>query len=276
MNFEIVFMWMAITAYAVGTALFVVGVVFEKEKVTKAAFWASVFGMLPQVIAFGIRWVTGGHGPILGFYEATSSLSFTSVLAFSLLSWRQPKLRPIGIVLMPIVMLLLAVTVFSNKGDTVITGGLASWWLVIHVLFSNLAFAGFVFATALAAAYLMRARSVTGRWERHLAKLPSQEIIEDLSSRSIAVGFLFWGVMIASGAIWANESWGRYWSWDPIETWSLVAWIVYAIYLHLWGVMGWRGERRAWYAIVALPVLAFALFGIPLVFNSIHAGYLSP
>lgn len=274
MTAEILLMWTAVTAYAIGTVLFIVGVIFGKERFVTWAFWISLLGMLPQLGAFGVRWGREGHGPILGFYEATSTLSFTSVLAYALLSWRQPRLRPLGVIVMPVVMLLLAVTVFSSKSGMEITGGLASWWLVIHVLFSNLAFASFVASFALAGAYLLRSKSAEGKWAKRLERLPAQDIVDDLSSRCVAAGFLFWGVMIASGAIWANESWGRYWGWDPIETWSLIVWLVYAVYLHVWGVMGWRGERRAWIAVVALPLCAFSLLGIPIVFQSVHAGYL--
>jgi len=80
--------------------------------------------------------------------------------------------------------------------------------------------------------------------------------------------------MIVSGAIWANQAWGRYWGWDPIETWSLIVWVIYAIYLHLRFTRGWQGERLAWFAVIAMPVSLFALLGTPIVFNSIHGGYI--
>jgi ABC-type transport system involved in cytochrome c biogenesis permease subunit len=106
--------------------------------------------------------------------------------------------------------------------------------------------------------------------------LPDQETVDRLSGRFVVAGFLFWGIMIASGAIWANEAWGRYWAWDPIETWSLVVWIIYAVYLHLRLTLGWRGEKIAWYAIIAMPVAMFCLAGIPFLYKaSIHTGYLA-
>jgi ABC-type transport system involved in cytochrome c biogenesis permease subunit len=81
--------------------------------------------------------------------------------------------------------------------------------------------------------------------------------------------------MIASGAVWANEAWGRYWAWDPMETWSLVAWAVYALHLHLTLTLGWRGTKAAWVLVIALPVIVFSLLGVPVVYNSIHGAYLS-
>jgi len=80
--------------------------------------------------------------------------------------------------------------------------------------------------------------------------------------------------MIVSGAIWANEAWGRYWAWDPIETWSLIAWVVYALFLHARLTLGWSGNKLAWLSIIALPVVSFSLMGVPLVYDSIHGAYL--
>ncbi|MHB9002728.1 MAG: cytochrome c biogenesis protein CcsA, partial [Coriobacteriia bacterium] len=77
-----------------------------------------------------------------------------------------------------------------------------------------------------------------------------------------------------AGAIWANEAWGRYWAWDPIETWSLISWVVYAAYLHARLTLAWRGRRSALFAMLALPVVVFALIGVPLVYRSIHGAYL--
>jgi ABC-type transport system involved in cytochrome c biogenesis permease subunit len=89
------------------------------------------------------------------------------------------------------------------------------------------------------------------------------------------VGFIFLTVMIISGAIWANEAWGRYWGWDPIETWSLICWVLYAGYLHVRLTLGWSGRKAAWYAVIALPVVLFTLIGVPLIYRSIHGAYLT-
>lgn len=80
--------------------------------------------------------------------------------------------------------------------------------------------------------------------------------------------------MIVAGAIWANEAWGRYWAWDPIETWSLMTWLAYAAYLHSRLTLGWRGRRSAWFAVLALPLVVFTLVGVPLAYNSIHGAYI--
>ncbi len=276
MTSEIVLLWIALTFYVVGTAMFVAGVVFGHEKWTRAAVLFSAIGLIPQAVSMGMRWVRLGHGPYLGYFELTSTLTFFTVLLFVGMAWRYPKTSSAGIVIMPVALLLMGAAMTAPKGGLDVGPTLASYWLFIHVAFSDLAFGAFVVSFGLAVAYVIRARSSGGSWARRLSRLPDQETVDRLSGRFVIAGFLFWGIMIASGAIWANEAWGRYWGWDPIETWSLVVWIIYAVYLHLRLTLGWRGERIAWYAIIAMPISMFCLAGIPFIYKaSIHTGYLA-
>jgi cytochrome c-type biogenesis protein CcsB len=271
---EIVLMWLTLTFYVVATVMFVYGVVFSKETVTRRAVLVSALGLIPQLAAIGVRWARLGHGPYIGYYEVANALTLCTVVFFVVAAWRNPRLNAMGIAVMPVAVLLLGGAMLASKADFPITAGLASYWLFIHVVFANLAFAAFAASFGLAVVFLIRERSRGGKWAKRLAKLPDQEVVDDLTARFVLAGFLLWGLMIASGAIWANESWGRYWSWDPIETWSLIVWIIYAVFLHLRFTLRWRGQRLAWYAIVSMPIALFCLVGIPTVYNTIHAGYI--
>ena len=194
------------------------------------------------------------------------------VAFFVIVAWRNPRLNAAGIGTMPVAVLLLGGAMLADKSGLAITAKLASYWLFIHVTFANLAFATFAVSFGCAILYVIRERSAGGKWAKRLEKLPPQDVLENLTVRFVLVGFLFWGIMIATGAIWANQAWGRYWSWDPIETWSLIVWIIYAVYLHVRFTLKWHGERLAWFAIVAMPLALFALIGIPLAFHTAHAG----
>ncbi|TLM77457.1 MAG: cytochrome C biogenesis protein, partial [Actinobacteria bacterium] len=244
-------------------------------KVTRWALYAATLGLVPHLAAIIERWIRIGHGPYLGFFEVASALSIFTVGFFVAMAWRYKKAAPVGIAVMPVVLIMLAAAMLAPKNGLPISAALASYWLVIHVVFSDLAFGSFVASFGLSIAYLLRARSVEGPWAHRLEKLPAQEVVDDLSFKFVSAGFLFWTVMIASGAIWANEAWGRYWGWDPIETWSLVVWLIYAAFLHFRLTLGWKGERTAWLAIVAMPLAMFSLIGIPFLFKSIHAGYIT-
>ncbi len=274
MTLEIVLMWLAVTAYAAGAVLYTLGFVFHKDVLTRLALVASLGGLLPHLAGIAVRWVRLGHGPYLGFYEVVSSYALMTVLAFGLLAIRFKALRTIGVVLMPLAFLALGGAMLAPKSDLGITGTLASWWLGIHVAFAKLSYGSFIAGLGLGVVYLLRSSTGAERWNDRLTRLPEQDKVDDLTFKFVAVGFIFLGIMIAAGAIWANEAWGRYWSWDPIETWSLVSWLVYAIVLHLRLTMGWRGRRFAWAAIAAFPVMAFAAVGVVIVYNSIHGAYL--
>ena len=272
MTLEIVLTWVALTFYAISTALFAIGVVFSKEKFVRWAVIAAATGAVLQTLSFGVRWARVGHGPYLGFYEVAGSLVLFTVAAFVIAAWRNPRLAPAGIGIMPVALLLMGGSMLAQGQEVEMTAKLSSWWLFVHVAFANLAFGAFALSFGCAIVYVVRERSADGKWAKRFAKLPVQEVLENLTVRFVLLGFLFWGIMIATGSIWANEAWGRYWSWDPIETWSLIVWIIYAVYLHVRFTLKWHGTRLAWFAIIAMPLALFALIGIPLAFNTPHAG----
>ena len=272
MTVEIVLMWIALTFYAAATAMFVIGVTFSKDTLTRQALLVSSFGLAFQVASLGIRWVRLGHGPYLGFYEVANALVLCAAAFFVLAAWRNPRLGAAGIGVMPVTVLLLGGAMLASKSGLPITAKLASYWLFVHVSFANLAFGAFAVSFGCAIVYVIRERSASGKWAKRLEKLPAQDVLENLTVRFVLVGFLFWAIMIATGAIWANEAWGRYWGWDPIETWSLIVWLVYAVYLHARFTLKWHGERLAWFAIAAMPIALFSLIGIPLAFHTTHAG----
>lgn len=274
MQLEMTMMWGAVTAYALGSVLFIIGTVFSRHPVNLWALTVSSLGLIMQLVAIADRWIRVGHAPYLGFYEVVSAYAFATVLTFVALAWARSALRPLGMALMPIAFLAIGASMFADKSAGAISGALASWWLTIHVMFAKLSYSAFAVAFALAAVYLLRTRATNGRMDEVLRKLPSQEVVDSLSFQFIGVGTLFLAVMIAAGAVWANEAWGRYWAWDPIETWSLITWLVYALYLHLRLTMGWQGTKAARLALGALPLVVFSFVAVPVVYNSIHGAYI--
>ena len=107
MTFEIVLMWVALTFYAVATAMFAFGVTFSKDKLSRQALFVSALGMAFQVASLGIRWARLGHGPYLGFYEVANALVLCAVAFFVIVAWRNPRLSAAGIAVMPVAVLLL-------------------------------------------------------------------------------------------------------------------------------------------------------------------------
>ena len=145
-------------------------------------------------------------------------------------------------------------------------------WLDVHVFTTFIGYAGFAIAFGLSVMYLVKKRQEErGSHNSFIEAFPSSDVIDELSYRSIAWGFPFLGVGIVTGAIWANYAWGAYWTWDPKETWSLIAWLIYAAYLHARVTRGWRGRRAAYISIIGFLSIIFLYWGVSFVLPGLHA-----
>ncbi|MCP1659228.1 c-type cytochrome biogenesis protein CcsB [Neisseria perflava] len=145
---------------------------------------------------------------------------------------------------------------------------LQSWWMKIHVPANFIGYGAFCIAAMLGIAELWAIR----REEAGKAtSLPASQVIEEVMYKAIAVGFLFFTIATILGALWAADAWGRYWSWDPKETWAFIVWLNYAVWLHLRLVAGWRGKVLAWWAVVGLFVTAFAFIGVNMFLSGLHS-----
>ena len=110
----------------------------------------------------------------------------------------------------------------------------------------------------------------SGQW---LDRLPGPEVIEAYTVRFVGFGFVFWTTTIGAGAIWANQSWGRYWGWDPIESWSLVTWLAYAILLHARIFFRIKARAAAWGTIACFVLSVLTVLIFPFIFPSLHSAY---
>lgn len=145
---------------------------------------------------------------------------------------------------------------------------LQSWWMKIHVPANFIGYGAFCISAMLGIAELvsLRAEEKGGKsW------LPPSVLIDEVMYKAIAVGFLFFTIATILGALWAADAWGRYWSWDPKETWAFIVWLNYAVWLHLRLVAGWRGKVLAWWAIIGLFVTAFAFIGVNMFLSGLHS-----
>ena len=146
---------------------------------------------------------------------------------------------------------------------------LKSNWLGFHVSTAIIAYGAFGVSFVLSIIFLLRDRmKEKGFLDTHI---PQREKLDMISYRSVALGLLFLTFTIITGAIWAERAWGSYWSWDPKETWSLVTWIVYAIYLHLRVRRGWRGKTAAIFAIIGFICVMFTYIGVNTFLPGIHS-----
>lgn len=271
--YEILLLWLTVACYVISSGLYIYGLVFKKQGSTKYATMIGLAGLLPHSVSLLLRWIESGHGPYITFYEITTSDAWVAVAAFLLFQYRYPRLKAVGTLVMPISFLLIGLGVMSSPEIYEAPTTFRTYWLIIHIVFGKLAFGPIIIATGLAVFYLLKTRS-GGDLHKILTALPEPKLLDELSYKFMAFGFINLGIMIAAGSIWADYAWGRYWGWDPVETWALISWLVYGMYLHLRLKVGWKGKRLAWFALGAFLVLMFSIFGVVFFYHSVHSSYL--
>ena len=233
-----------------------------------ALSWLA-FGLL--VLALVARGVWAGRVPWGNMFEFSLASAVASLGVFLLLSVRR-DVRWFGIFLIPAVLLTLglAVTVLYTEAAQLVPA-LDSYWLAIHVSAAIVCGGAFVVAGLLSALYLLRDRPDRRGGRGWASNLPSAQRLDTLAYRTIAFTMPLWTFAIVAGAIWAEAAWGRYWGWDPKETWALITWLIFAGYLHARATAGWRGRRAAWLGVIGTASFIFNYFAVNLLFSGLHS-----
>jgi cytochrome c-type biogenesis protein CcsB len=228
------------------------------ERVGRLATAFMVLGFLLLTAAVIFRGISAHRVPWGNMYE----FSITGAFAFSgayLFALKKYKLRWLGLPVSIAVLLTLgtAITLLYRPSAPLVPA-LKSTWLVIHVSAAIISGGVFLLANCVAAAYLILDRyeqkGVRPVWGQ---RLPSLEVLDNLSYRLVALVFPLWTFAVIAGAIWAESAWGRYWGWDPKETWAFITWVAYAAYLHARVTVGWRGRKAAWLCLFAGSTFLF-------------------
>lgn len=260
---EGVLLWAAIAAYVATFVGALIGALFRRPAAGRLVRWSWPAGLALHFGAGLARWIATGHAPVMHAYENSLSGSFFVGLIFFLLARRWPAVERALPAAVGAVLLMLGNGLMAPAALTPLEPPFRSGWLAVHVLFAWIAFGSYLVASVVAGLDL-RNRARARREGTEAAGL-----LDDLCGRLIALGFAADTVMIASGAIWAHGLWGRYWAWDPVETWSLVSWLIYGVNLHLRFTLGWRGARASWLALVSVASVIVTFFGIGVV-SDVH------
>jgi cytochrome c-type biogenesis protein CcsB len=270
LKYEVIFHWIAVGFYILSTVVFAYSVSFKKSDALKYGMFFALIGLIPHSIALGIRWHIAGHGPYMAKYEVLSSNAWVAILMFLLIGWKIPKLRAAGVVVVPLSFLMMTLGLFTNPELKNLPPTLSGIWLVIHILFNKLAVGAILISLGSAILYLLKKKYGVREFYQ---KLPSLEALDAYSYKFIGFGFIFWSITVVAGSIWANQAWGRYWGWDPIEIWSLITWLLYGLYLHVRYFLKWEGTKSAWMLIVCFIVAVITILIIPFVVKTLHSSY---
>ena len=228
------------------------------EKIARIATALMILGFLLLLTGVVGRGISAGRVPWGNMYEfsITGALAFTGAYLGAL---RKYDLRWLGLFVSISVLLALgtAVTVLYVPSAPLVPA-LKSIWLVIHVAAAIISGGVFLLSNVIAGAFLfldsMEKKGERAPWAK---RLPSLDVLDQLSYRLVAFVFPLWTFAVIAGAIWAESAWGRYWGWDPKETWAFITWVAYAAYLHARVTIGWRGRRAAWLCIFAGSTFLF-------------------
>ena len=270
MRTEQVLFWSAVALYGVSTFSYIFGFIAKAEKLFLVGLFGALAGFIPHLVAIAIRWVTGGVTPFITISESITFGTWVSVLLFLVVQLATKKVRPLGVLVMPVAFVLLGWggTLMTDPAAQLVPA-LQSYWLWVHIIGATTGFGSVLIAAGLGLMYLLKEKRQGGIYE----KLPTPAAIDTLSYRFVVAGFIMYGLMIVSGAFWANQVKGSYWNWDPVEVWSLISWLTYGIYLHLRITFGWRGRKLAVYSLVALAAMIVSYWGVPFSMETFHSGF---
>ena len=243
-----------------------------------AAFGLTCAGLALHLVAIITRGLAEHRVPWGNMYEFIGAITCAAVIVLVFASVRFRAYFMGLFVLLPVVVALAVdvVVIYTPAGSLV--PALQSYWIAIHVTAMIIAIGTYIFGAVVTVLYLLVARHerrvAAGEVSADvgvLAQLPGSTLLDRLSYRAILFAFPAWTFAVIAGAIWADHAWGRYWGWDPKETWSFITWLVYAAFLHARATAGWRGRRAAWIQLVGFTCLMFNLVGVNLWITGLHS-----
>jgi len=254
--------------YFAAMIIYFIYIAVKKESVARTAELLQVCGLALHTAALICRGIGAGRLPLTNQYEFATCFSWGLCLV-SLIFIGRFRFHVLGAFASPVTFLIIGYAAMQSREVHELMPALRSSWLGLHVSTAIIAYGAFGVSFAVGLIFLMRDRfTKNGFMDSHI---PSKEVLDMIGYRSVALGLLFLSFTIITGAIWAENAWGSYWSWDPKETWSLITWIVYMIYLHLRIRSGWKGRSAAVFAVIGFICVIFTYIGVNTLIPGIHS-----
>ena len=277
---ESILFLVTLAAYFIVMLLYFLYAAFKKPAFSKAAIRVQIGAFVVHSAAIVLRGVLMGRLPMANQYEFATAFAWALCLVslIFLLKFRFPVL---GAFASPVTLLLSLYAglmklnelklIEANGVDSIrnLMPALRSSWLGIHVSTVIVAYGAFGVSFVLSIIFLLRDRmKENGFWDVHT---PKKEKLDVISYRCVSLGMMFLTATIAIGGIWAENAWGSYWTWDPKETWALVTWLIYLVYLHLRIRRGWSGKTAAIFGVAGFVCVLFTYVGVNTLLPGLHS-----
>lgn len=254
----------SIVFYFLATVLQFSGSVFKKQKLLSVAWVVSIIAFGLNTLYAVLRGIVAGRVPMSNQFEFAMMMAWGCALLGIVLRVRL-KADWVLTVAIPIAFIVQSYAALQPRQINELMPALKSAWFTLHIGAAVFSYAAFALSGCSGVRYLMLEKKIHDPEDEHLTQL------DHLAYKLIAFGFLMLTIVILSGCVWAEQAWSTFWSWDPKETWALITWIIYAIYLHQRLRKSWRGKRMAWFAIIALICVLFTFVGVNTLLPGLHA-----
>lgn len=263
-------LWFMLAAYVGALVIYAFSFWARNPKLRNAATYILYAGFVLNTAALLLRAVLIHGLPLNNGFEFGLSFVFAVALIYIIVE-KKFNLSSIGLFVLPVIVVISCWLVSVDLTIEPVMPALRSYWLAVHVSAAVIAYGAFAMAFAVSVAYLLKEKQGADAKGRLAEHLPALKLLDEISYKLIFVGLPFLTIMLVTGAVWAEYAWGAFWSWDPKETWALITWLVYAIYLHTRFMKGFKGKRAAWLSVLGFAAVIFTFFGVSYLLPGMHS-----
>jgi cytochrome c-type biogenesis protein CcsB len=264
------FLLITLIAYFGATGLWLAYFLIQRESYYRAGIWVMAGGLVAHTLALLQRAAVDGYLPVATVGEALLVFDWLLVAAFLVLIWRYP-IKVLGALVAPLAALMVSGTLILPARQGAISPALKGFWLTFHICLTLMGYAALALAGLGGILYLIQERQIKSKqFGFFYRRLPSLSQLDTLNYWCLTIGFPLLTAGIISGSLYAQHTLGRFWSWDPKEVLTIMAWLIYAVLLHERLTVGWRGRRAALLAICGFLILICTFVGANLWLAGYH------
>ena len=268
LHLDMILFYVTMGLYLVTMVFYFFFFVMKKDQIAKLAGLLMLAAFAVHTLTLIVRGIAAQRLPLTNQFEFACSFAWGISLC-SIIFVRRFKFDALATFVNPVIFLLMGYAAMQSMEVKSLMPALQSNWLAVHVSTSIIAYGAFGVAFAVSLMYLLREKMTASEfWQTHI---PEQKKLDMINYRAVSLGLLFLTFTIITGSIWGEQAWGSYWNWDPKETWALITWIIYAIYLHQRLTRRMNGKAAAVYAAVGFICVLFTYVGVNTLLPGVHS-----